>query len=155
MHETLGMSGCGNCHTKNENLMSKKGEKDPKADENLARRAIEDRSCVPCHDSRGSIKKEIRADQKAVVIAGTLYCPKDKMRFSSDSRTCSKCGGILLNIDELMAKSRTDPSDDICRECHWVEEVQQIKQHTMLNANRLKKCLDCHQGHDDCGSCHH
>ncbi len=155
MHETIGMTGCGNCHKQNENLMSKRNAKDSATKASLAKRIREDESCVPCHDSQGAIKKEIHSSKSTMGISGTLYCPKDKLRFSPDIKSCSKCGGILLNIDEIMTKSRKSPSNEICMECHRVEEVQQIERHTIFNNEKLRKCLDCHKGHDDCGSCHH
>lgn len=155
MHETIGMTGCGNCHKKDENLMSKRNEKDSVTKTNMAKRLGEDKFCVPCHDSQGVIKKEIYSNKSTMGISGTLYCPKDKLRFSPDNKLCSKCGGTLLNIDELMARSRRSPSNEICMECHLMEEVRQIKQHTIFNNDTPGKCLDCHKGHDDCGSCHH
>jgi len=155
MHEAIGTTGCGNCHTKSENLMSRKDGKDSTAKADLAKRKGEDKFCGPCHDSQGAIKKEIRSGKDAKGIAGTLYCPKDKLQFSADSKSCSKCGGTLLNIDEVMARSRRNPSNEICTECHMAEEVRQIKRHTIFNSDKLGRCLDCHKGHDDCSSCHH
>jgi len=155
MHEIIGVTNCGDCHKKNENLMSKKTEKDSATKANLAKRISEDNFCVPCHDSQGGIKKEIYSNKSAMGISGTLYCPKDKLSFSPDNKACSKCGGNLLNMDELMARSRRNPSNEICMECHLVEEVRQIKRHTLFNNDKLGKCLDCHKGHNDCGSCHH
>jgi hypothetical protein len=154
MHETIGFSGCGNCHTKNENLMSIRGRKDPDMKTRLATRIKTDNSCIPCHDSEGSVRKEVHSGDSATDIAGTLYCPKDKIRFSSGTESCSKCGGVLINISEVMERSRENPSNGICSECHRMEEVQQISWHTIFNSTKLKRCLDCHEGHDDCGSCH-
>jgi hypothetical protein len=155
MHKTIGMTGCGNCHTKDENLMSKRTEKGSTTKANLAKRISEDKFCVPCHDSQGAIKNGIYSNESPMGISGTLYCPKDKLRFSPDNKSCSKCGGALLNMDELMVRSRRSPSNEICMECHMMEEVRQIKRHTIFNNDKLGKCLDCHKGHDNCGSCHH
>ncbi len=155
MHEQIGIKDCGNCHKKDEDLMSKKTEKDSSVKANLAKRFRDDTFCAPCHDSQGSVKKGIQDRTTNMAISGTLYCPKDRMKFSPDSRFCSKCGGALLNINELMAQSRKTPSNGICVECHMTEEVQQIKRHAIFNNEKLKQCLDCHQGHNDCGSCHH
>lgn len=155
MHKLIGMTGCGNCHKKDENLMSKKNEQDSTAKVDLAKRIREDKLCIPCHDSQGAIKKAIYSEKNTMGISGMLYCPKDKLTFSPDNQSCSKCGGALLNIDELMARSRRSPSNEICMECHRMEEVRQIKRHTIFNNDKLEKCLDCHKGHDDCGSCHH
>ena len=155
MHERIGITGCGNCHKKEENLMSKRNEKDSSADADLAKRKKEDSFCIPCHDSQGSTRKGIQAEKVAVGISGSLYCPKDKLRFPAGSRSCSRCGGALLNVDELMERSRNSPSNEICMQCHIPEEVRQIKRHTIFNNEKLKKCLDCHTGHNDCGGCHH
>jgi hypothetical protein len=155
MHETIGFNGCGNCHSKNENLMSGKNQVDANRKAVLAKRIREDQACIPCHDSQGKLKKADHSGTDIPSIMDTLYCPKDKLRFSAGTRLCSKCGGSLLNISELTERSRRNPSNELCMECHRMEEVQQIKRHTIFNATKLKQCLDCHQGHDDCDSCHH
>lgn len=155
MHETTGMTVCGNCHKKNENLMSKRGKDDIAGKASLAKRIREDTSCVPCHDSQGVIKNDVLFNTSAMSIADTLYCPKDKLKLPPSNKSCPICGGILLNINEMMARSRSNPSNEVCKECHMVEEVQQIKRHSIFNHEKLGKCLDCHAGHDDCGSCHH
>jgi hypothetical protein len=154
MHETIGFNGCGNCHSKNENLMSGRNQVDPNRTAVLAKRIGEDQACIPCHDSQGMLKKEVHSGQGIPNISGTLFCPKDKLRFSAGTALCSKCGGSLLNINELTERSHRNPSNEICMECHRMEEVQQIRRHTIFNATKLKQCLDCHEGHDDCGSCH-
>jgi hypothetical protein len=135
--------------------MSKRNERDPGADANLAKRKREDKFCIPCHDSQGSARKEIPPQKVAMGISGSLYCPKDKLRFSAGSKACLNCGGALLNMDELMASSRNSPSNEICVECHMADEVHQITRHSIFNKEKLNKCLDCHTGHSDCGSCHH
>jgi hypothetical protein len=155
MHETIGFTGCGNCHTKNENLMSKIRQKDSGTRANLSKRFREDRFCTPCHDPQGSVKKEVYLNLRSMGIAGTMYCPKDKLKYSSTARACSKCGGALLNIDELMTKSRQNPSNAVCIQCHMLEEVQKINEHALFGVEKLKGCLACHKGHNDCGSCHH
>jgi hypothetical protein len=155
MHETNGFAGCGNCHTKNEDLMSRKDPPDPGKKAVLAKRIREDAFCVPCHDSNGSVKKEVHADKREMSLSGTSFCPKDKLRFASSTKACSKCGGPLINISQVMAISSKNPSNEICIGCHAMEEVIQIGRHTIFNNNKLSKCLDCHKGHDDCGSCHH
>jgi hypothetical protein len=155
MHEIIGFSGCQNCHTKRENLMSGDRKTGPERKSDLARRIREDKTCIPCHESEGTVKKEIYSNRTMMEISGTLYCPKDKMKYSSGTKTCSKCGGPLLDINALMAQSRTNPSNEICRKCHMKEEVQQIRQHIALSPDVMNRCLDCHKGHNDCGSCHH
>ncbi len=155
MHEMTGKTGCGNCHTKDENLMSKREGKDPAAKANTERRQKEDRLCVPCHSKKEGIAKEAGLNKDAMGISGTLYCPKDKLKLPPDSKRCPKCSGPLLNMDALMATSAQSPSNDICMNCHLSEEIQQIKRHTIFNNEKLKKCLDCHTGHSDCGNCHH
>jgi nitrate/TMAO reductase-like tetraheme cytochrome c subunit len=155
MHETIGFDGCGKCHSKNDNLMSRKDKVDPNRKAALAKRAGEDPSCIPCHDSQGKLKKAAHSGADIPSIMGTLYCPKDKLRFSAGTQLCSKCGGSLLSISAVTERSHRNPSNEICMECHRMEEVQQIKRHTIFNANKLKQCLDCHRGHDDCDSCHH
>jgi hypothetical protein len=155
MHETIGFNGCGNCHAKNEDLMSRKDRPDPGKKAVLAKRIREDTFCVPCHDSNGSVKKEIYAGKREMTISGTSFCPKDKLRFAAGTKSCSKCGGPLININQVMAISSKNPSNEICIGCHAMEEVIQIDRHKIYNNNKLSKCLDCHKGHDDCGSCHH
>lgn len=155
MHETIGFAGCGNCHSKNENLMSGRNQVDPNRKAVLAKRIGGDQYCIPCHDSQGKLKKAVHSGTGIPSIMGTRYCPKDKLRFSAGTQLCSKCGGSLLSINEVTQRSHQNPSNEICMECHRMEEVQQIKRHTIFNANKLKQCLDCHGGHDDCGSCHH
>jgi hypothetical protein len=155
MHNKIGFTGCGNCHKKDENLMSKRNEKAPGAEADLAKRKREDKYCIPCHDSQGPARKENQPEKASMGISSSLYCPKDKLKFPAGSKTCSKCGGALLNVDELMERSHSSPSNEICMECHMAEEVRQIKRHTIFNNEKLKKCLDCHTGHNDCGSCHH
>ena len=155
MHETIGFTGCGNCHSKDENLMSPGGKADPKRKERLASRIQTDKFCIPCHDSHGAVKKDILSSQEAMSITGTLFCPKDKLRFEPGMVSCSKCGGPLIDINQIMEISRKSPSNEICIRCHAIEEVRQIERHTIFNSTKLKECLDCHQGHDDCGACHH
>ena len=155
MHEIIGFSGCGNCHAKGENLMSANRKTVPDRKADLAKRIREDKACVPCHDSNGLVKKEIYSNSRVMGISNTLYCPKDKVRFSSGTKACSRCGGPLLDINALMALSRTSPSNEICAKCHLTEEVRQIKQHTARKPDMMNRCLDCHRGHNDCGSCHH
>lgn len=155
MHEAIGFSGCGNCHTKNENLMSGRNAVDPNRKATLSKRIREDKFCIPCHDSQGGVKKEILAGRKSLDISNTLFCPKDKLRFPSGLGSCPKCGGNLLNINAVMEKSRQNPSNEICIECHGMDEAPQIRRHAIFNATKLRQCLDCHQGHEDCASCHH
>ncbi len=153
MHEIIGFSGCGDCHAKGENLMS--GNRNPNRKTDLAKRMREDKSCIPCHDSNGLVKKAIYSKSKIMGIAGTLYCPKDKISLPPGTKACSKCGGPLLSINALMARSQTSPSNEVCINCHSKEEVQQIEQHAALKPHMVNQCLDCHKGHNDCGSCHH
>ena len=155
MNEIIGFSGCGDCHAKGENLMSanRKASLDRKAD--LAKRIRTDKACIPCHDSNGLVKKEVYRNSKRMGISGTLYCPKDKVSFSPGTRACSKCGGTLLDVNALMARSRANPSNEICAKCHLTQEIQQVKQHAALKPDVVNGCLDCHRGHNDCASCHH
>jgi hypothetical protein len=153
MHEIIGFKNCGDCHSKNEDLMSGKSANAAKKD--FSQRFKEDRFCLPCHDSDGAVKKDPSAAIQKIGISGTLFCPKDKARFPAGTKACAKCGGNLINIDESMERSRKSPSNGICMECHPMEEVGNIKRHRIFNAQKLQRCLDCHQGHDDCGSCHH
>jgi len=155
MHETIGFTGCDNCHSKNENLMSGKNKVDPQKREGLVNRIRTDKFCIPCHDSQGAVKKDILISQSAVSISGTLFCPKDKLRFAPGIVACSKCGGPLININQVMERSRENPSNEICSGCHTMEEVQKIERHTIFNGTKLRQCLDCHKGHDHCDSCHH
>jgi hypothetical protein len=155
MHETIGFTGCARCHSKSENLMSGRKGADPNRQAALAKRAGEEPSCFPCHDSQGKLKKAVRSSPEIPSIMGTLYCPKDKTRFPAGTTACSKCGGSLLDINEMTERSRRNPSNEICMECHQIEEVGQIKRHGIFNSTKLKQCLDCHQGHDDCAGCHH
>jgi hypothetical protein len=149
------MIGCGNCHKKGENLMSRGSEKSVATKEDLLKRRREDTFCIPCHNAHGSNAKGAHSGGHSMAISGILYCPKDKLRFSPDTNACSKCGGMLLNIDEVMTRSRRNPSNEICKECHLSEEVRQIGRHAIYNQAKLRQCLDCPKGHDDCASCHH
>lgn len=153
MHETIGFKNCGDCHSKSENLMSGKSANAGRND--FSQRFREDRFCLPCHDSSGAVKKDPPGAIQKISISGTLFCPKDKSRFPAGTRACAKCGGSLINIDESMEKSRKNPSNGICVECHPMEEVHKIERHGIFNAQKLQRCLDCREGHDDCGSCHH
>ena len=155
MHEITGFANCGDCHSKNENLMSGKNKNGNTAKRDLSKRFKDDKFCIPCHSPDGLIKKEIFAGIEKIRISGTLFCPKDKARFPAGTNACAKCGGSLINIDESMERSRKNPSNGICIECHPMEEVHKIKRHGIFNAEKLQRCLDCHEGHDDCGSCHH
>ncbi len=59
MHETVGFKDCGNCHSRNENLMSGKNRSDGAARSALNKRFKEDEFCRPCHDSEGLLKKDV------------------------------------------------------------------------------------------------
>lgn len=155
MHETIGFKSCGNCHSKSENLMSGKAKSDDADRSRLNKRFKEDEFCLPCHSSEGLVKKEVLSSRDALNISGTYYCAKDKLRLPAGAKSCPKCGGNLIDINVSMERSRTNPSNGICIECHLIEEINTIKRHQLFNADKLTKCLDCHQGHDDCGSCHH
>lgn len=156
MHEVIGYKNCGNCHSKNENLMKSKSS-DQKEDhrKKLEKRIKEDNFCKPCHNPDGTIKKESYKKSEAMRITDTFYCPKDKLRFSEGIKVCSKCGGELININKLMEESKKNPSNEICRKCHPTKEVQEIKAHKTDDRKNQYNCLGCHEGHDDCGGCHH
>ena len=59
MHEITGFSRCGDCHSKNENLMSGNRNTSPDRKADLAKRIREDKACIPCHEPDGQVKKEI------------------------------------------------------------------------------------------------
>lgn len=156
MHEIIGFKNCGNCHNKNEKLMSSKPKKqnDQKNQEKLKNRIKEDRFCIPCHNPDGTLKKEIYKNSDAMKIINTFYCPKDKLRFIDDIKVCPKCGGKLIDINLLMEESKKNPSNDICRQCHINTEVENLDSHITFKKDKLYNCLECHSGHDDCGGCH-
>ena len=155
MHEAIGFRNCGNCHARDENLMSGKPRSAAGIGDRLKNRFKEDRFCVPCHNSEGTVKRESSPASERMNISGTYYCPKDKLRLSAGSTSCPECGGKLIDINAAMEQSRTSPSNEVCIECHLIADVNAISRHQLFNADKLKKCLDCHRGHDDCGSCHH
>ncbi len=156
MHEMIGFKNCGNCHKKNKNLMTSQydEQKDEKYIEGLKKRLSEDKFCIPCHNSDGTIKKEIYKNSEAMKISDTYFCPVDKLRFPEKLNSCPKCGGKLININFLMEESKKNPSNKICRECHPDIEAQNIDAHITFKKEKLNKCLDCHADHDDCGNCH-
>ncbi|MBI5418347.1 hypothetical protein HZA55_10480 [Candidatus Poribacteria bacterium] len=156
MHEIIGFKNCGNCHKKNENLMSPKSSiKDEKLMEKLQTRIKEDKFCIPCHNADGTIKKEIYKKTDVMKISDTYYCAKDRLRFPEEVNLCPKCSGKLLNLNKLMAQAKANPSNSICRQCHLDAEVQEIDAHITFKKEKLGNCLDCHKDHDDCGNCHH
>ncbi len=156
MHEVIGFKNCGNCHSKNDNLM-KSGASYQKEDhrKKLEKRIKEDQFCIPCHNPDGTIKKESYKKSAAMRVTNTFYCPKDKLKFTEKVKACSKCGGELIDINNLMAESKKNPSNKICRKCHLDKDVLKIGAHKHIDKKDQYNCLNCHEGHDDCASCHH
>jgi hypothetical protein len=155
MHEVIGFKDCDNCHTKDENLMSGNREKGTNDRERLNARFKQDRFCLPCHDSTGAVKKAGFSGSGGMTISGAFFCPKDRLTFPADTKSCPKCGGELINISEFMQRSRTNPSNEICAKCHPTAQLTVVKSHQVLKADKLSMCLSCHKGHDNCSSCHH
>jgi len=155
MHEVIGFKDCANCHSKDENLMSGEEKKDGNPRQRLGIRFQTDGFCNPCHDSEGLLKKARFGADSHKPISGTLFCPKDGLSYPAGTKVCSECGGVLLNIDELMERSHTSPSNDVCLACHTMEQVKKTESHSNFREDKLAMCIDCHAGHEDCGSCHH
>lgn len=83
-------------------------------------RLREDTSRVPCHDAQGGLRQEVISKHKSMHISGTLFCPKDRLRFAPGRHGCSKCGGVLIHIGQVIKASRANPSNDICIGCHAI-----------------------------------
>jgi hypothetical protein len=95
------------------------------------------------------------ADDSHQRITGTFFCPKDGMRYPAGVRSCPECGAALIDVSAIMEQSRRNPSNEICAQCHPIGRIVQLGNHSMLDAEKLPMCLDCHKGHDDCGGCHY
>jgi len=117
---------------------------------------LTDPRCIRCHGEESvQAPKEIHP-RKPVVLSGSTYCPKCKIRGDKDWKVCPKCGGPLIDLYKLMRHSAVNPDHRICRQCHFMEGDLQ-KTHIANVGDEFaseQDCLECHEGHNECSGCH-
>jgi len=173
MHEALEGENCGYCHKGGENLMDpNRAASQP---DDLNNRRNSEAICQNCHtDGKTTVKKVQKGKTK---ISNALFCPKCKKQLDMEDKTCGECGGTvtksgedwvcsvcgpLVDVDKIALMSKENPSNDICKICHFDErgltvahnEIEAYNKNKATVPGGLNNCLACHESHNQCGGCH-
>jgi RecJ-like exonuclease len=108
MHEAVKNHDCFMCHKRGEKLR-RKGGIPKETHEAFLKQRLTDPRCIQCHGKGTVVVPKPEDEKNPMVLSGSTYCPKCKIRGEKYWKMCPKCGGpsliyTKLCVDYLTAK---------------------------------------------------
>jgi len=155
MHDAVKNHDCFMCHKRGEKLR-RKGGIPKETHEAFLKQRLTDPRCIQCHGEGVTQAKKSDEAKNPMVLSGSTYCPKCKIRGEKDWTMCPKCGGPLIDLYKIMRHSALNPDHKICRQCHFMDDELQSTHIENVGGefDTTLDCLECHEGHNECGRCH-